>query len=400
MTRYFFRTVLISLAAILIASGVMASPKKQSKPEPVPSLVDSTLLRLLNSLFPDSAGYTVAGALDPQRPGKTDTDLLFQTARVVCPDFASLQRAIRTLKDNEELKIKKLRYDLDKPRSGDPAGYRGVIVTFGWQDQEKVAQILTFQELRWLLWAETLLPYDAKSESKSSREYAIAVANYLDTVDHGYTSVDVPRPKTFGLTDKYDLFAPLPDDSIIFPAGMTEISTPFAHGITAFVPTDSSLNQFKLLAPNDTFVDNDPALFQWQCRTFFSDGHKLSDIKELTAKDFAQLDAGDYAFAVGMSGDIHYVKYTQPHGARWSQQLHGLLFPEEPILTAGDFAISRDPMPCITKINIRAHHFSGSGQPPTSLRALSDGYLTTLGHFFQALDRIFVHYHAVQISKY
>ena len=108
----------------------------------------------------------------------------------------------------------------------------------------------------------------------------------------------IPRASDFGLAQRFDLYPPLIDDEIAFTDSIAEITTSFAHGITAFAATDSLLAEFKLLASNQTFIENDPAMFQWQCREFFFSGQTLVNIMTLSPENFQQLEPGEYAFAL------------------------------------------------------------------------------------------------------
>ena len=236
------------IAAIVLPTPAASAAK--GEPSPPAVLVDSALTRFISEILPDSTYFCITGALDPTHPGTSETALLFQTLRIVCPDLTAMQQVVRALKDCKEIKIKKLRPDLEKARSSDPAGYRGMTVRFDWQDRQKNIQLLTFQQLRWLLWANTVLPSDPKADTKANRSYAIAVSNYLDAIDRGETPMKIPLATDFGLPQRLDLYQPLNDndDEIAFTDVVAEITTSFTRGITAFAPTDFALAEFKLLA--------------------------------------------------------------------------------------------------------------------------------------------------------
>jgi hypothetical protein len=361
---------------------------------------DTSLTRFITAILPDSTYFCIAGALNPTHDGTSETALLFQTVRIVCPDLSAMQRAVRALKDCKEIKIKKLRHDIEKARSTDPAGYRGITVRFVWQDQEKTIQLLTFQQLRWLLWASTIFPNDPKAETKANRSYAIAVSDYLDAIERGESPTKIPRATDFGLPQRFDLYQPLEDDEIAFTDTVSEITTSFARGITAFAPTDSMLAEFKLLASNETFFASDASMFQWQCREFFSSGRALFDIKTLSLENFRELEPGKYAFAVGADNTVRFTRITEPNANRWSQLPHAMLFCNQEVLTSGNFVIEHDPVARFSRVNIRSHTLLGNLATQAELSQLSDQRLTTLGHFFQALDRLRISYHGILISKF
>jgi len=361
---------------------------------------DTSLTRFITGILPDSTYFCITGALDPAHNGTSETALLFTTLRIICPDLTAMQKAVRSLKDCKEIKIKKLRHDIEKARPTDPAGYRGITVRFVWQDQEKSIQLLTFQQLRWLLWANAALPNDPKTDTKTDRSYAIAISDYLNVIDRGEPSTKIPRAADFGLPPRFDLYQPLADDEIAFTDTFAEITTSFAHGVTVFALTDLALAEFKLLATNETFVETDPSVFQWQCSEFFSSGQGLSDIKTLSSENFRQLEPGNYAFAVGADSTVRFAKITEPNARRWSKLPHALLFCNQPVLTSGNFVIERDTAVYISKINIRSHILLGNLAIETETRQLSDQRLTTLGHLFQVLDRLNIPYHGILISKF
>ena len=218
------RIILLTITALVLFVSVAGTGKSKARGAAartgsLPTRNPATV-QLLTALLPDSLGYRVSGALDPTYDGPEETAQLYQTPLVVCPDLLSMQKAARILKDCKEIKIKKLRHDLDKARSVDPAGYRGMIVRFNWQDQELIAQIVTFQQLRWSLWARRILPTNPKTEPKANRQYAIAVSDYLDAIDRGESPPSDPKASTFGLSEEFDLYPTLKSDSIRSAAGM------------------------------------------------------------------------------------------------------------------------------------------------------------------------------------
>jgi hypothetical protein len=395
------RLILVCLltTVMIVTSPAGAASNTRGQKTPTPVVDDTSLMRFITDILPDSTYFCIAEALNPYRNAAAETALLFTTVRIVCPDLAAMQQAVRVLKDCKEIKIKKLRHDLEKARSSDPAGYRGLTIRFVWQDQEKSIQLLTFQQLRWLLWANTILPSDAKADTKAGRSYAIAVSDYLDAIDRGESPAKVPLAANFGLPERFELYQTLKDDEIVFTDSVAEITTSFATGITAFAPTDITLVELKHLATNETFSESDRSMFQWQCREFFSSGQGLADIKTLSSESFQKLEPGQYAFAVGADGGVRFARIA-PNAQQWSQFPHALLFCNQPVLTSGNFVIERDTVVHIAKINVCSHTLMGNLKSLTEPRQVSDQRLFTLGHFFQALDRLGIPYHSILISKF
>ena len=394
------KSVYLLVTILIVTSPAWAAPGVRGQLASTSVGNDTALTQFITSILPDSTYFCITGALDPIRNGASETTPLFTTIRIICPDLTAMQQAVRALKDCKEVKIKKLRHDIEKARSIDPAGYRGITVRFVWQDQEKSIQLLTFQQLRWLLWVNTIPPDDSKADTKAGRLYAIAISDYLDAIDRGESPAKIPLAADFGLPQRFDLYQPLADDEITFTDAVAEITTSYARGITAFAPTDSALAEFKLLATDEKFIETDASMFQWQCREFFSSGQGLADIKMLSSESFRQLDPGNYAFAIGVDSTIRLAKIAEPNTHRWSQFPHALLFCNRPVLSSGNFVIERDTVVHIAKINIRSHTLLGNLASEIEPRQSSDQRLLTLGHFFQALDRLGIPYHGILISKF
>ncbi len=391
----------VSLTIIFaVVSGADARTPSKNKLSATVPMTDSALTRFILEALPDNADFCVMGALHPTRRGTPETTLLFQTVRIICSDEQVIQTAVRALKDCKDIKIKKLRHDLDKARSSDPAGYRGMTIRFMWQDREWNVQILTFQQLRWLIWADAVLPEDPRAITKSVRSFAIAISDYLNLPGPQESSSEIPRAAGYGLSEQYDLYQPLSDDKIKSPDSVAEITTSFARGITAFVPTDSILREFRVLATNDTYVENNPAMFQWQCREFFSSGHTLQNIKTLSHGNIQEFEPGCHAFIVTADSSIRCAQIADQDVCRWSQLPHAVLSCGQPVLTAGIFSVKRDSSTYISSVNIRSHVLLGDLQAKSEPRQLSDRRLISLGHFFAALDQLGIPYRDILISKF
>ncbi len=70
-------------------------------------------------------------------------------------------------------------------------------------------------------------------------------------------------------------------------------------------------------------------------------------------------------------------------------------------MTAGTFFIEGDP-PRLARVNAHSGHYFYSNVTPTvreDIAVHSNDYLLSLGHFFNALDRLGIPYESVLISK-
>jgi hypothetical protein len=350
----------------------------------------------------------VSGPLDPSISTHDDVTPLFSSVRIVCPDLASLQKALRKVKDSKVFKIKSLQHNLDKARTDPPAGYRGVVIRLVWQDKEKFVQLITQQQLRWLLWSKKIyLNKDPKIDQKQARPYALAVSFYLDALDHGKSEAPAPKASDYGLPEQFDLYSVSKADPPSVPGGINkylkdhaEISTDFARGITGFIPTDSTLAEFQKLAPEEAYFDQDEATLQASYRMYFEDGGDLRSIRTLTASIYNTLAPAQYAFAVGLNRSVRICREPEKEISLSSQQL---LFPGEPVLAAGYFTIGMDSNNRLTKIDAFSSHFFYSEISPSlqvDIATHSSHYFMTLGHFFKALSRTGVSPHNVLITKF
>jgi hypothetical protein len=392
-----------------------AKSATKAKPAIILARPDTSLQNLLEPLLPDSLGFRVTTPLDLSFRGNPDLALLLRTVRVVCPDLTSLQRAIRVIKDTKAFKITNLQHDIEKARKTAPAGYRGAIVRFKSENQESSVQILTLQQLRWLIWAKGVYGEKTqKLEPKSLQAYAIAVSDYLDALDRGTADPATPKAVDFGLSESVDLFPPIPTPSNqgaryeeLIHAN-AEIKTEFARGITAFIPTESTLEGFISAAPRESFVDREAVMFQWHFRQYAIANGDLQSLQTLTARSLAALAEGEYFFAVGLDSTLRcgqmptFMEAKTRQNRTW-KGYEAMLFPCEPVLTAGTFVVERIPWVHLARVTVNSETYFFSSLSPTveeEITSRSDHHLLTLGHFFRALQRMGVPCRGILISKF
>ena len=144
-------------------------------------------------------------------------------------------------------------------------------------------------------------------------QYAAALAFYLARIDSGYVETEPPAAEAFGLPRQVDLYADPPPYVIEgyqnykdFLHRHRALTTAFASGVVAFIPTDSTLEQLKENAPPQAFPNKEASHFQHELRKFAARRGTMHAINRLTREALDTLAEGEYFFAVGLSGTIRF----------------------------------------------------------------------------------------------
>ena len=152
-------------------------------------------------------------------------------------------------------------------------------------------------------------------------------------------------------------------------------------------------------------------MLQHEYREFLEHGGDIGIMDTLTERGFDTLQAVEYFFAVGANGTIRFgrellreeaMRIEKETGAKVPRGNHAFLFPGEPLLTAGAFFVEVDDSVRIVEVNAQSGHYFYSNVTPTireDIAVRSDYYLSTLGHFFNALDSLAIPYQRVLITK-
>jgi hypothetical protein len=227
-----------------------------------------------------------------------------------------------------------------------------------------------------------------------------------------------PVATDFGLQEAVDLYAKPPDyvisgydNYVNYLTSHSSLTTDFATGILAFIPSDSTLEVIKSAVPREAFPNKEAPMFANECRKYFERGGNLKELKTLSVASFQELEEGEYFFGVGLDGSIRFARellraevhrIEKSTGQKLPRSNHAFLFPGEPLLTAGAFFIERDSVSHLTEVNAQSGHYFYSNISQSireDISQKSDYYLKSLGHFFSALDRIGIPYSKVLISK-
>jgi len=190
-----------------------------------------------------------------------------------------------------------------------------------------------------------------------------------------------------------------------------EIDLDFISGVTAFVPTEETLQWFRENAPQEAYPNKEASKFEEEIHEFFERGGDLRVIQTLTKEGFDTLQSGEYFYAVSPAYKIRFgrellreevKRIEEETGKKVPRANHAFLFPGEAVLTAGAFWIDTDKENKLVKVNAQSGHYFYSNVSPTireDISERSDHYLTTLGHFFKALDSLQIPCDKILISK-
>jgi hypothetical protein len=377
------------------------------------------LQHALEELYPESDGYLVTGPLDPLLEADDDQWPLFSSVRVVCPDLAYCDEAVEAFSssgmfDVSTASVNRAESDIEFADCG---------VTLFQIDLNSAityVQFTTTQQVRFQIWSRrVMLDRFDPIDQEAFAEYSAAVSHYLCRIDSGSVDVEPPVASEYGLLEGFDLYASARDYVIQgydnykeFMRSHSELETDFARGILAFVPTDKTLQRFKENAPREAHPNKEAAKLQEEYRRFFERGGDVRIMETLTVEGFDTLRAGEYFFAVSLSGKIRFgrellreevKRLERETGRKVPRANHAFLFPGEPVLTAGAFFIDERKAVKLVGVNAQSGHYFYSNITETikeDIAERSDHYLLTLGHFFRALDSIGVSYEGILISKF
>lgn len=411
------RLTSLTLLFLLLSATATAGPNDPVEGQEFARLLgaqDTAFQNGLAILFPETEGYAILGPLDP---GMAEAGPAYHSVRVLCPNWSSFMAGLQALSRTDSVQWIDSCYI--EPCDGRLPGYRGIIAALAWEGSTRILQLCTLQQTRWLIWARKLMRrYRLDLTEGSLASYARATSEYLSAIDHGDSTASEPRAADFGLPDSVDFYAPPPDYVIAgyqhykdFLHGHAGIRTDFAHGILAFVPTDSLLAALMENAPEKAYPNKEAPLLQSEYRKFLERGGDPWIVQTLTRTGFDTLAPGEYFFAVGLTGKIRFgrellreeVQHLEEEtGRKVPRANHAFLFPGEPILTAGAFVIRSDRPPRIVEVNAQSGHYFYSNVTSTireDIAIRSNEYLLTLGHFFRALERLGIAGDGILIRK-
>jgi len=364
----------------------------------------------LAAIFPESAGYQITGPL---------YNVQFSSVRVICPDLQSYDSALLIAKNNPQIEY---RYDTSF-LSSDLIPHQNTLHTTEYyllSDDGKRDEFMltTIQAVRFRIWAGGPTNIDLLSHD-NGEEYYFEAAEYFARIDSGLVHWEPPKAKDYGLPASYGIYAPAPPYVIEgyqnykdYLYSHREIDLDFISGVLAFVPSAETFDWFKNTAPEAAFPNKEQPRLQEEYREFFERGGDLQIIQTLTPEGYDTLANGEYFFALGINGKIRFGRellreevdrIEKESGKKVPRANHAFLFPGEPVLTAGAFWIDTLERPKLTAVSAQSGHYFYSNIMPTireDIARKSDYYLTTLGHFFDALDSLGIVYDSVLVRKF
>lgn len=372
----------------------------------------------LNKILADSVGYVITGPIDPMySPDSLEVRFLelVYPVRVICPNRATMENAATTIRNHFMLIDPGAEFRMD---SG--SDYHGPMGMIKGDKFDGSIRLVTIQQARADFWWNNFGSHwrMRQADDLGLVKYRIGLREYLDKVGiDSSTDVRPPAASDFDIPESLDFYAPPPDyviqgyqnykDSL---KKYSPIRTDFADGIVAFVPSDSLLAAMKENAPRVAYPNKEASMLQHEYKKFFDRGGDVRVMQTLSKEGLDTLQAGEYFFAVGLSGRIRFgrellreevIRIEAETGKKVPRANHAFLFPGQPILTAGAFFLAGSPAKLV-KVNAQSGHYFYSNVSPTIQRDISvesDKYLMTLGHFFRSLDSLGIDYEMVLISK-
>lgn len=411
----------ISLALLLAVLSSYAGPNDPITENLFDSFVTSQrpeIQKALAGVLPETDGFVITGPLRPQPADSlaTQADRFFCKLRVLCAELDLVDSAIARLERDSAIEVIRFEVYLDYPSESVIRGFRGAFLSLTVATDTVEVTVQTIQQMRFLVWAETkTIPFERKLN-----RYGAALSDYLHKIDQGKIDTQPPDFKSFELPDSMDFFAPQPDyvipgydNYMNFLFSHRSIKTEFTSGVTAFIPSDSLEQVLIERVPLVGYPNKEWPAFQAELRKFVERGGRINFMNSLSAAGFDTLKAGEYFFAVGLSGNVRFGRelprgeveqIEKQTGQKPARANHAFLFPGEPILTAGTFMIElREGQPAITELTAQSGHYFYSNLSSTireDISRRSDQYLMTLGHFLHALNVMQIPHDDLLIRKF
>jgi hypothetical protein len=439
------RTIINVIALVALCVGLAsAGPNDPIVGEELASMVS---LRGISEMgpalqahvpLPDSSGYTL---LTLHRVASATNKLAFaqeRIAQIICSDIEHLLKAVQAVKVawvppfNEPYAERTPR----APRFDDVHVHlecndlislpiRGIYCDPHVRYMHQKVLITTVHQTRFVIWYDMWYPEYTADTVATFSSYALAVSDYLYSLDTGWMEAPAPKAVDYSLPDSLDFYAPPPDyvidgydNYLNFLNAHDTIRADFAYGLTEFTPSDSLWEAMIETAPRAAWPNKEWPVLQHEYREFFERGGDVRCMQTLTREGFDTLSAGEYFFAVSIAGKIRFgrevsrsdvQRIVAQTGQKIPRANHAFLFPGEPVLTAGAFFIedtssSNDSTKDhrLSHINAHSGHYFYSNLSETireDIAVRSDEYLLTLGHFFKMLDSLGIPHESVVVSK-
>lgn len=350
----------------------------------------------LEIIFQEENGFTVTGPLAPQMHNNSNTDEAFHALRVICHHSDQLCEAITIIENIPHLALRK--YFLQPE-------YEGVLAIYHSQGVVIPVLFCTLQQTRYMIWYKGQVENpEVDTSSPEFQSYAKAILEYFDNLED-HMPFDPPQPASYDLPSSCELF---PDDKppMISKSEFQKLLTKHQKidwedikNVKGFIPSEEFKQHLIMHAPQYAFQDENKHLFQKHLQALYeSHGPDLIG-KPLTYDSMENSEAGEYLFAVAISGKARFARVASDV----EYNSHSVLLLGEPALCAGVMRIGDDKGKYIFSANIFSAQYLFSPYSENIYDVISkesDQHLSTIGHLLKVLQDEGIPHQSMIIEKY
>lgn len=282
--------------------------------------------RTLLSLFPDREGWIILPGVTSARRGASSWFL--EAYRVVAPDSLPADSWTRFVRGGERVELVEVNGSIDAPMRTEPAGFRGLMVSFVAAGVEAHAVLVDQEGMRWVLW------YEAVHEGTDSCPDSIALRVAASLAGSGRP------PSTDGLSPGCRFYPPVPDEaippeSLLTMARRGEAPRPkwLPHG-EVIVPDITIGRRLVFAAPPDPLHNLEPFLLQRRLDAIRGPRIVLSR----TRSD--PLPPGTYLWAVSTQGQARAIRVGSASDESLPCAGHSVVFFGRPVRAAGTLRVA------------------------------------------------------------
>ncbi len=420
---------LLAWALLLPASG--HCQLAGTRPDDLNFSEGLTVIKSLETIFPDGKGFRVQAPLEPAGGTNEDFARLVRAFRVIVPHDVTVTEAARMLISGSSPFTRVI--DTEQHTGflpGLPVGYAGAPVTAKLGKKVIDIHFLTVNMDRWMIWArECYFPIWKGDRDLPIQEYAAVVSQYLRKTDFGEDKPPELKASSVGAPDKADLFGKYNDqrrgvaEFEELAASSREMELDVAEGVTAFKAGGGAVEWLIEHREKTTFSDRNQSDIQRAFYDFMDEGRDTQELRALTAEVLRDLDPGWYFYAVDKYGRVRFGPMPCGRGTDrdclWRERLKSyecLLFPGQEIVAAGELEVTVEdevleaslegaaaPAPGIAAVNSFSSYYyyrPDANNLERTFRSSSDRYLRQVGHLFDALTEMGIDMEGVEVSKF
>lgn len=396
----------ILLACLCAGFGLDFSVLPVLAAEPLPPL-----MKTLMGIVPEGRGWFVDGPLGTTEATPGDVRHLYECPRVIVPSVDDIAGATgRLFAAGKLLPVRRItRFD-EKPGTKGLPGFRGI-----WYETENKEDVgflvLTPNQNRFLMWARLgyfpALGVDT-IQSKIRDWYARSVSDHLASLDYDVPDNIPPRAGERSLPAWMDLYPPEPPAAVTSDDKLRdflelhgELPLDGCSGIRALIPGDSLTEALIAQAPSMVHFSGADAVLQVSLRDLCQDNQARTMVSPLTRVSFDTLSADSYIYAVDRYGRIRVAVSEQETDVKVP---HTVLFPGEPVLSAGRLAIREaNGRRSVAEVAAYAEEYACSRYSPGFRAEFADRvnhFALSVGHLLGSLKAIGIPCEDVLIRKF